>query len=268
MNISNTSSTTIRFPNGPGRSSPAPAGDSFFPNLFPLQADTFHLGGAATAQAAPPTDKLNEETYPEPGGIEKTPGKPTVTPKAPFTFRDFLDVINPLQHIPIVSTIYRAITHDEIRAPARILGGGLFGGLVGAAMGVVNSIFSKLTGKDFGEHVAGLFKGNDTIASHNKTDQGREGKKGLHASSPKLMPTASVAPERFFPNALVETADNLQSAMENNIGNIRPSDDITAPGLKSIPFKQKLALADYHRIAAQLFNKEQEPMGSKLDLYH
>ncbi|MGB6086494.1 MAG: hypothetical protein WBF74_07845, partial [Parvibaculum sp.] len=31
-----------------------------------------------------------------------------------FGFSDFLDVINPLQHIPIVSSIYRELTGDEL----------------------------------------------------------------------------------------------------------------------------------------------------------
>ena len=31
-----------------------------------------------------------------------------------FSFWDFLDIINPLQHIPIVSNIYRSLTGDEI----------------------------------------------------------------------------------------------------------------------------------------------------------
>ena len=31
-----------------------------------------------------------------------------------FTFLDFLDVINPLQHIPIISSVYRSITNDSI----------------------------------------------------------------------------------------------------------------------------------------------------------
>ena len=53
--------------------------------------------------------------------------------KTSFTVRDFIDIINPLQHIPIVGTLYRNITHDEIKAPSRILGGGLFGGIVGAS---------------------------------------------------------------------------------------------------------------------------------------
>jgi hypothetical protein len=42
-----------------------------------------------------------------------------------------LDIINPLQHIPLVSNLYREITGDQISSSARILGGGLFGGPIG-----------------------------------------------------------------------------------------------------------------------------------------
>ncbi len=35
-------------------------------------------------------------------------------PDSKFSFDDFLDIINPLQHLPVISTIYRAITHDTI----------------------------------------------------------------------------------------------------------------------------------------------------------
>ena len=35
-----------------------------------------------------------------------------------FSFHDVLDAINPLQHIPLVGSIYRAVTHDEPGAVA------------------------------------------------------------------------------------------------------------------------------------------------------
>ena len=40
-------------------------------------------------------------------------------PPQDFTFDDFLDIINPLQHLPIVSMIYRAITGDNIGLAGR-----------------------------------------------------------------------------------------------------------------------------------------------------
>ncbi len=69
-----------------------------------------------------------------------------------FTFGDLLDIINPLQHIPVVSTVYRAITGDKIDAGARIIGGGLFGGPIGLAVSMVSGMVEETTGKDPGEH--------------------------------------------------------------------------------------------------------------------
>ncbi len=86
------------------------------------------------------------------------------------SFFDVLDIINPLQHIPVVSSIYRAVTGDEISHVPRVLGGGLFGGLFGAIAALVNVIVDEITGSDIGEHVLGfvddLFNGSEepTIA--------------------------------------------------------------------------------------------------------
>jgi len=47
------------------------------------------------------------------------------------TFDDLLKGLNPLHHIPVVGTIYRAVTGEEILPVFRVLGGALFGGPVG-----------------------------------------------------------------------------------------------------------------------------------------
>ncbi len=70
-----------------------------------------------------------------------------------LTFFDVLDVINPLQHIPVVSTIYRELTGDGIDPVPRIAGGALFGGVIGAVSSLVNVIVEALTGRDIGDHV-------------------------------------------------------------------------------------------------------------------
>jgi|GEM_PF-836933 len=67
-----------------------------------------------------------------------------------------LDVINPLQHLPVIGTIYRHITGDEIGPVARVAGGALFGGPVGLAMGVVNAAVAGNTGKDIGQTVLAM----------------------------------------------------------------------------------------------------------------
>jgi len=70
-----------------------------------------------------------------------------------FTFGDLIDIINPLQHIPIVSTAYRAITGDEIGAGPRMLGGALMGGVAGFAAAAVGAAVEGETGMDVGDHV-------------------------------------------------------------------------------------------------------------------
>ncbi len=75
-----------------------------------------------------------------------------------FSFWDILDVINPLQHIPVISTIYRKITGDDMGYAARIAGdtlyGGLFGSLISSLVSAVANVFvDSTTGKDIGEHM-------------------------------------------------------------------------------------------------------------------
>jgi len=73
-----------------------------------------------------------------------------------FTFGDFLDIINPLQHIPVVSTIYRSISGDEIEPGSRIAGGAPFGGGIGLASALVNAVIEDGTGKDLGDHALAM----------------------------------------------------------------------------------------------------------------
>lgn len=70
-----------------------------------------------------------------------------------FGFRDVLDIINPLHHIPIVATLYRNMTGDNIGMAPRVIGGALWGRIGGFVSGVVNAVVSWLTGKDIGDHI-------------------------------------------------------------------------------------------------------------------
>jgi hypothetical protein len=89
-----------------------------------------------------------------------------------FSFHNLLDIINPLEHLPIIGTIYRAITHTHIGIPERIAGDALYGGLWGAVSGVADAAFEAVTGKDFGSTVLALFTGHhhDTAVASNSTN--------------------------------------------------------------------------------------------------
>lgn len=48
-----------------------------------------------------------------------------------FGLSDVIDIINPLQHIPVISHLYQRVTGDTIGSIAEIVGGALFGGPIG-----------------------------------------------------------------------------------------------------------------------------------------
>ena len=87
-----------------------------------------------------------------------------------FGFADFLDIINPLQHIPGLSTLYRELTGDEISPGSRMIGGTLYGGAIGFAASLVNSAIEEATGLDVGEHVVAFFSGEDETAPEGESD--------------------------------------------------------------------------------------------------
>jgi hypothetical protein len=67
-------------------------------------------------------------------------------------FHQFLSELNPLQYIPVLGTIYRAVTGDTIPDEARFAGSlvvsGLTGGPIGVAMNIGMTAAEKLTGID------------------------------------------------------------------------------------------------------------------------
>lgn len=73
-------------------------------------------------------------------------------------FSDLLDFINPLQHIPVVSTLYREATGDSISSAARIIGGGIFGGIPGLVASAANAVLDAATGQDAGEIMMSALK--------------------------------------------------------------------------------------------------------------
>jgi hypothetical protein len=73
---------------------------------------------------------------------------------------DLLEVVNPLQHIPVVATLYRAVTHDAIEPVERVAGDTLYGGFMGFASAVGELLFQKVTGKDVGDTVLAFLTGD------------------------------------------------------------------------------------------------------------
>ena len=91
------------------------------------------------------------------------------------TFSDFMDVVNPLQNIPVVSSYYRESTGDEASTMAKLAGGALYGGLFGVgaiagfAASLVNTILENQTGKDVGGHVIAALQGTPSDSDNGES---------------------------------------------------------------------------------------------------
>jgi hypothetical protein len=109
-------------------------------------------------RASPQVAKKNWET-PIPNGIQENEVPDTGT--VDMDFWDFVDIVNPLQHIPVVNTIYRELTGDTIKGVSRVIGGGLYGGVIGLVAGIGSAIVAETTGKDPGEHILAMLTGSD-----------------------------------------------------------------------------------------------------------
>lgn len=117
----------------------------------------------AAQDYSPARSQKTAESTSAPSDVAKTDtdGDKEFWGKDGFGFDDFLDIINPLQHIPVISTLYREFTGDELSPGARMVGGGIFGGGIGLASSVINSAIEMETGKDVGGHVMALFSGDE-----------------------------------------------------------------------------------------------------------
>ena len=118
------------------------------------------------------------------------------------TFEDILDIVNPLQHLPVVGTLYRAVTGDKMATLPKIAGGALYGGLWGAVGSLADTAFEAITGKDFGSTVLALV--TDDLNGEDKPV-------ALAQNLPAAKPSPAGAGEVAFGNAL--TAKGVDSAL-------------------------------------------------------
>ena len=80
------------------------------------------------------------------------------SPLGGLSFGDIVDALNPLQHIPVVSGIYRAATGSSISTTSQLAGDTLYGGLVGGAAisfasSLANVALKQVSGEDIGQHI-------------------------------------------------------------------------------------------------------------------
>lgn len=81
-----------------------------------------------------------------------TPGENKLFTGESLSFKDIIDTVNPLQHLPIIGSLYRGLTGDTISTTARLAGGALMGGPLGFVTAAISAGFESATGGDVASH--------------------------------------------------------------------------------------------------------------------
>ena len=166
--------------------------------------------------------------------VTRTPGNKIITNdsgffgKDGFTFFDFLDIINPLQHVPVISTIYRSITGDQIDPGSRIAGAILFGGPLGGALASMDVAVKHKTGSDIVEHTASFFTAG-AVSNQNAENQG-------------VMPVAPPVRKGAVETNTAQIASLVTQPLELDAKEI-PSDKIHSAGMTAIPLAKNNPLS-------------------------
>ena len=133
----------------------------------------------ASALTPQPTNSLPQPTGFQRDGLKVAKSTDfNMFGKDGFTFFDLLDIINPLQHIPGVSFLYRKITGDTIDPGSRIIGGTILGGPIGAIANLGDVMLQHKTGEGLAETAASFFLGKEEGEGTNLASAQVSSKKG------------------------------------------------------------------------------------------
>ncbi len=104
--------------------------------------------------------------------LNSNPDAADVTPVegGDFELADMLDVLNPLQHFPIIGSVYRNFSGDTLSGSSRAMGGMVYGGPAGLLMGIGSAIFAQEhKGQDAGELILSRFQDQEAAPEEQET---------------------------------------------------------------------------------------------------
>jgi hypothetical protein len=185
----------------------------------------------------PPTASDGTTFYsyaPDPGGAGPAAATSHAWKDGSFSFHDVLDTLNPLQHLPVISTLYRWVTGDEPGNVASIVGDTLYGGPIGLGVGLLTAAFKAETGKDPGEMVASAITGEDDgqLLSGAATAQTAAPVTAAATSAPAATATAAATP----PAATADATSTAASATAAEVPVISAAQPLVVSSAAPHPF--------------------------------
>jgi hypothetical protein len=180
-----------------------------------------------------------------PGAVNAAGSKPSpaiaaTPPKHHFRFHELLADLNPLQYIPVIGTLFRAITGEVIPEPVRDAGSLVFstliGGPVGAAIDLGEMAAEKLTGID-PEKIGDKLLAD--IGIHGQTPLAAPAEKAAKAAA--TMPGAAAAAASWSPAQLAAYGVTTNASGSLEQGGLSGSDVLNNLELNQISTRQALA---------------------------
>jgi hypothetical protein len=133
-----------------------------------------------------------------------------------LSFRDVLDAINPLNHIPIVSDLLADATGHIPSTASRLVGGALLGGPIGLVASLASVIFEDATGSTPSQAVYAALSGEDTAqvaqATSAQAPETTELAALAPASAPEVLNEARAAAAPTASNPVLDLYGGSESA--------------------------------------------------------
>jgi hypothetical protein len=134
-----------------------------------------------------------------------------------LSFHDILSVLNPIQYLPVLGTIYRAATGDVIPEPLRVGGSLLFSGLLSGPIGLIVNIAVTMAEKATGVDPEKI------VAAQLQMPATRAAPADVAAAAPDV---AEPAPQPFSPQQLAAYGIRSSTSGALDAGNAAGADTL------------------------------------------
>lgn len=138
------------------------------------------------------------------------------------SFGEALDAVNPLHHIPVVSSIYRAISGDTIGLGPRLIGAAIFGGPLGFIIAGISALIEEASGASIADHALALF--DDPTGNGEHAPAQAIAAAPYHAEGDASAGTLPVAPTHLAAAALAEAPTARPMISEAPVATLRSTE--------------------------------------------
>lgn len=145
-------------------------------------------------------------------------------------FGDLLDIANPLQHIPLVSEVYRSLTGDSISDSAQVVGDALYGGPLGLISGVFSNAIQTAEGSSPGRALIAALNGETDAAQNPAQTKDSANRQEIAAAYRLGTPWRENSPEPALARSIQQTAVQTTQAGTGS----RPIPQLSPAGFNAI----------------------------------